>query len=80
MEHRWWGTACPSSASQDDGCRPSCPWPLSQTSFHATTPPTLVQALGVGIVDVRPGLFGLARIDGDLMPVGEALARLADKQ
>ncbi len=38
----------------------------------------LVRTLGVGIGRrERPGLFGLARIDDVLMPVDEALARLA---
>ena len=37
----------------------------------------LMQALGVGIGNESPGLFGLASIDGVLMPVDEALARLS---
>ena len=33
--------------------------------------------LGVGIGDVSPGLFRMAKIDGRLMPIKDALARLA---
>lgn len=57
-----------------------------QVQGKGNTPPTaehtyrlgaLIKKLGVDVKTVDPGRFGMARVDGLLMPLGQALERLA---